>query len=175
MNPLKNFTIQENTEKWCGRFQGEWKWVFTLLGDFFFLSRRITYPKECLFLAEKNNLGEVESSRAKFLRWVWRAWLQHIGGEADGEQVLLLLVNRQNHRPNVCVLSKSLCWNLNPNVMVFGSGVFGKQFGHGSRTLRMGLVPLLEDYKRCKRANPLTPSFPLSTMWRYTARLASTN
>lgn len=77
------------------------------------------------------------------------------------------------HRLKVCVLPKSVCWNLNLNVMIFGSGSFGSQLGHEGGAFMSGIIKetpdcfldfllLLEDPE--KRQSPMDqPASPHQT------------
>ena len=57
---------------------------------------------------------------------------------------------------------KFKCWNLSPNVMVFGGGDFGRELGHKSGTLKNGISALI-------KKDPESSLSP-SAMWRHSKK-----
>ena len=48
------------------------------------------------------------------------------------------------YRLNVCVPPKFICWNLIPNVIVFGGGAFGRRLVHEDGRLMIGISVLIK-------------------------------
>lgn len=64
----------------------------------------------------------------------------------------------------IFVFPPKSCWNLIPNVMIFGHRAFERWLGHESRTLRNGISALIRNGQRT--------SSQLSTMWGYKKKMA---
>lgn len=50
-----------------------------------------------------------------------------------------------DHRSNVFVLTNFICWNLIPNMMIFGGGALGRWLGHKGGALMNGIFALVKE------------------------------
>lgn len=60
--------------------------------------------------------------------------------------------------------AKSYCWNLTPNVMVLGDGVFERWWGHKGRAVMSGIGVLMKETTK--------PSLTPSSMWGHDEKIA---